>query len=169
MELPKSPQVYDACFLGTSLSHMDQQDHYWTLAECVAWVRHRDDEAVKRCVDPDLLLEMPDEILQILRTLRECCREGSLQAFGRRWDPSPYALHRVPYDPWQGNARAQVEPVPSAEWTILDWSVGPRYAAVTMLGFRPHCTCSPTRPSWFRSAGFWHLRLGSALRGSCLQ
>ena len=50
---------------------MDQQELYWTLAECVAWVRHRDDEAVNGCVDPGLSLEIPDEILQILRALRE--------------------------------------------------------------------------------------------------
>jgi hypothetical protein len=106
---------------------MDQQEPYWTLAECVAWVRHLDEEAVKGCIDLGLLLEIPDEILQILGALRQCCRDGSLQAVGRRSDPSPDALHRVPYDPWQGEERAQFEPVPSAEWTILDWSVGPRY------------------------------------------
>jgi len=79
--------VYDACFLGTSLSHMDQQELYWTLAECVAWVRHRDDEAVNGCVDPGLSLEIPDEILQILRALRElhAAATGALPGARRVW------------------------------------------------------------------------------------
>jgi hypothetical protein len=81
-------------FWETSLRHMDQREPYWTLAECVAWVRTRDHEAVKGCVDPGLSLKIPDEILQILEDLRQRCREGSLQACGRRWDPSPDALPR---------------------------------------------------------------------------
>ena len=92
--------------LVLSLRHMDQRELYWTLAECIAWARTRDDEAVKGCADPGLSLEIPDDVLQILEDLRQRCRDGSLRAQGRRWDPLPGALDRVPYDPWSGRAKA---------------------------------------------------------------
>jgi len=113
--------------LVLSLRHMDQRELYWTLAECIAWARTRDDEAVKGCADPGLSLEIPDDVLQILEDLRQRCRDGSLRAQGRRWDPLPGALDRVPYDPWSGRPKAQFEPVPSPEWSILNWAIGPRY------------------------------------------